>query len=263
VPQRLARGASRFASIKNRRRDDIDPLCRSGDSFDAHVAVRALCQHSATGQHGCNKFRIKARANLPFPRLRRDEPTPLFSRSRSPAGPVLSRLQVGIVKIIEPRLAVRFNETAHRRDGTRRFIWFDSAASFNPLRKRQAAAAVASPSRQPVKPNCVAYSPAAAITPSRCAARSICPVAPLGTCSDTNERTNARRSSPETSSSTSRLTKAGPVVPNADAAASLHALASVAVWPWSVKDAVSTLRGNIEHADKLTGARTLASTILQ
>ena len=64
----------------------------------------------------------------------------------------------------------------------------------------QAAASRASPSRHGVTPNAVANSPAAAISPSRCAALSIWPSAPAGISAATKSATIARTVSPSTRS---------------------------------------------------------------
>jgi hypothetical protein len=76
-----------------------------------------------------------------------------------------------------------------------------------------AAAAAATPASQPVMPNSVASSPAAAISPKRFAARSIWPADPTSTFCLTKSSIALRTPPPASHRASNSLTNSGPATP--------------------------------------------------
>ena len=180
--RRAARSALMCAPVEDRRSDDENALAtfrRSCAPVGSHRSARRKMPASQSVRAtnlGSSPAQISPRHVSDGMSHSRSEPSPLRQPARFGTARA-STLSNG---------SNRYSPCASMNRRTCSTACRASAGSVPPrwpihCSSAQAAAAVASPSRQGVTPNRVASSPAAAIKPSRCAARSTWPSAPAGT----------------------------------------------------------------------------------
>src|ERR1700729_1405146 len=103
-------GVHETGSRPDRRPDDENALGRSVDCAHLLEAVGRPAQDSGLPEGPRDQFGIKPSANLPSPRLRRNEPFPFEALALAPAGAVRNSASLTIVELFKPIVAMRLDK---------------------------------------------------------------------------------------------------------------------------------------------------------